>query len=412
MLISLLHASLAICIHASSASMETKSSEYNQVDQDASLSTSISSDVDSLLFGQESKLNLESLLNENFSSVSSDHNLELKKQTLEEGRVDPASDVQKEEKFADLPSISKKDQSTYSPSNFVASENESAKSLLESHASKDNIIASKDKTIASLSAINDELLSEIKRLKLKRKQSGDNPEIDSVGVDKSQSLIVELNNVRNNLLMKSSEIRDLKLRNDSLERRIRDLEDKPLPVMNLKPTNPQIFGESPDMSVNAKVALTNIPDPARDFSSCDLTFDAVVTSLNGKSKEAFYTEFFILPDELENILRKGKMDLSKYKDIETFAELWARSRKNSFLYPDIQKQIRYLLLDYVEQGLGKRVRTDINGNATIRGMIPDNYYIIGTASLGKVGVTWNFPVRLREGTNKLSLTLSNASWSL
>ena len=87
LLISLLHASLAICIHASSASMETKSSEYNQVDQDASLSTSISSDVDSLLFGQESKLNLESLLNENFSSVSSDHNLELKKQTLEEGRA-------------------------------------------------------------------------------------------------------------------------------------------------------------------------------------------------------------------------------------------------------------------------------------------------------------------------------------
>ena len=191
LLISLLHASLAICIHASSASMETKSSEYNQVDQDASLSTSISSDVDSLLFGQESKLNLESLLNENFSSVSSDHNLELKKQTLEEGRVDPASDAQEEKKFADLPSISKKDQSTYSPSNFVASENESAKSLLESHASKDNIIASKDKTIASLSAINDELLSEIKRLKLKRKQSGDNPEIDSVGVDKSHSLLVE-----------------------------------------------------------------------------------------------------------------------------------------------------------------------------------------------------------------------------
>jgi len=32
--------------------------------------------------------------------------------------------------------------------------------------------------------------------------------------------------------------------------------------------------------------------------------------------------------------------------------------------------------------------------------------------LGKVGVTWDVPVVLRTGSNKLSLTLANASWSL
>jgi len=36
---------------------------------------------------------------------------------------------------------------------------------------------------------------------------------------------------------------------------------------------------------------------------------------------------------------------------------------------------------------------------------------VGTASLGKVGVTWSVPVDLDEGMNKLSLTLGNSSWS-
>jgi len=48
----------------------------------------------------------------------------------------------------------------------------------------------------------------------------------------------------------------------------------------------------------------------------------------------------------------------------------------------------------------------------IDGLPAGKYFVIGTASLGKVGVTWSVPVSLNTGNNKISLTLANCSWSL
>ena len=143
---------------------------------------------------------------------------------------------------------------------------------------------------------------------------------------------------------------------------------------------------------------------------CTVNFDAVVTSYNGKSKEAFYSEFFVLNRNLNDLLSEQGIDLSLYSGVENYAELWAQSRKNSFLYPDLQKNIRNILLAEVDKGNGKRVRTDINGAATVQNLTKGNYFI-GTAALGKIGVTWNVPVSLNNGVNKVSLTLANASWS-
>ena len=145
-----------------------------------------------------------------------------------------------------------------------------------------------------------------------------------------------------------------------------------------------------------------------------LQFDAVVTSLNGKSKEAFYTEFFVVETDLEEMLRDVN-DLKPFMmpdgPITSYSELWARSRKTPFTYPNVLKTIRTALLDKVSAGKGARIRTDINGSAKIENLDQGDYYIIGTASLGKIGVTWNVPVKLKGGPNKISLTLSNSSWS-
>ena len=102
-------------------------------------------------------------------------------------------------------------------------------------------------------------------------------------------------------------------------------------------------------------------------------------------------------------------NLSQY---HFFAELWARSRKNSFLFPGIQKTFRAKLLELVENGRGKRIRTDIDGFASVEKLSVGQHFVIGTASLGKVGVTWSTPVILKPGINKLSLTLQNSVWSL
>ena len=196
------------------------------------------------------------------------------------------------------------------------------------------------------------------------------------------------------------------MRNDSLEKRISSLETSPMPSISLRsPVSPGASGDPKDAS--PAVFQTSNLKP-----ECILKFDAVVTSLNGKSKEAFYTEFFVVKEDLESVIFKGDVDLSAYPTIATYAELWARSRKNSFLFPGMQKKFRALLLDLVEDGKGMRVRTNIDGFATVDNLNSGKYYVVGTASLGKVGVTWSVPVILSPGTNKLSLTLENAAWSL
>ncbi|SVC84660.1 uncharacterized protein METZ01_LOCUS337514, partial [marine metagenome] len=87
----------------------------------------------------------------------------------------------------------------------------------------------KDRTIASLSKLNKDLVSEVNRLKGGKdivapaivKSSGES----STG--KLLGLKSEIKNLRGNLLIKSQEIQDLRLRNDSLEGRISVLELSP-----------------------------------------------------------------------------------------------------------------------------------------------------------------------------------------
>ena len=106
------------------------------------------------------------------------------------------------------------------------------------------------------------------------------------------------------------------------------------------------------------------------------------------------------------------LQLSDYSKIDSYSELWARSRKNPFLYPGVQKKIRTYLLNEVNLGNGKRIRSNIDGAAVISGIEEGNYYVVGSAALGKIGVTWNTPINISSGLNKLSLTLANSSWSL
>ena len=262
----------------------------------------------------------------------------------------------------------------------------------------------KDQTIASLSLLNDELITEIKRIK--GDSYRENISINATGnsINNLDSLKFEVKKLKNNLTLKSEELKSLRFRNDSLEGRISDLELSP---------NVNSIDLLPRLN-----SVIETDRQARQFHSqnrvglCSLSFEAVVTALNGKSKEAFYTEFFILPTELENIMRKGGIVLTDYSGIDTYAELWARSRKNSFLFPDVHKKFRSLLLDLEDRGEGKRVRTDVDGSASVIGLPKGKYYVIGTASLGKVGVTWSVPVSLNAGNNKISLTLANCSWSL
>jgi len=144
-----------------------------------------------------------------------------------------------------------------------------------------------------------------------------------------------------------------------------------------------------------------------------LEFQAAITEASGKTREAFYTEFFVTKSHLDDILKNANPSIELNEGIGSYAELWARVRKNDYRYPGLQRNIRETLLAAVDADQGRRIRTDIDGSSPlIEGLTPGPYFIIGTAPLGQVGVTWSLPVLIERTSDKhVALTLNNSSWS-
>ena len=261
-----------------------------------------------------------------------------------------------------------------------------------------SVISNKDRKIQQLILENESLL-----LRLQEKQSGIHQPIQNETLSNNFSdFRSEIAEVQANLSSQSSDFAELKSQKQILEQKIRSYE---LTTDMEMPPRSKTYAEIPSRS--PIIENTNI----NTLTTCQLSFDAVVTLQNGKSKEAFYTEFFLLDRNFGQILQDGSIFLSDYSSVSSFEELWAQSRKTPFMYPGLNKKIRSLLQTEVSEGRGYRVRTDLDGAASLENLPARSFNLVGTASLGIVGVTWNLSVRLLSGANKLSLTLDNAAWS-
>lgn len=264
-----------------------------------------------------------------------------------------------------------------------------------------NSTVAKDATIATLKELNKALIEENDRLKeFNLSQIDDNSDLIEKS-DQAQNS-TQIGDLKGQLEIQKIQIEELQSENKILEGKVLELTKNP--YSKIKLSTP-----IPNRSYNFTKEVNPLP---ANTELAELQFDAVVTSINGKNKEAFYTEFFILKNDLETVLLKSDLDLSDFPKLDSYSELWARSRKNPFLYPGVQKKIRTLLLNQVNEGKGKRIRTDIDGAGVVLGLRTGDYNVIGSAALGKIGVTWNASIKITSGLNKLSLTLANSSWSL
>jgi len=285
------------------------------------------------------------------------------------------------------------------------------------------MVEQRDATIKTIKIINQQLRKELDRQMGTRSEVKANLPING----EMQVLRDDLTNLKNTFTLKVKELDELREYNKDLLKRLDNLAPSPSIGTNLRPplevntTKKSRIANVDDTLDKTLLDLPAVRRNSKNKASTDsprtgsLDFDAVVTAVNGKIKEAFYTEFFVTNSDLREILENSGIRLSNFKDIISHAELWAKSRKYPFRYPDLQKKIREALLDSIddEKTPGRRIRTDIDGNSgEISGLSAGNYYIIGTASLGQVGVTWSVPIKVRAGRNKVSLTIANASWSL
>ena len=126
------------------------------------------------------------------------------------------------------------------------------------------------------------------------------------------------------------------------------------------------------------------------------SLEAIAEKLADKRKE-----------DLESIVSNSGIRIPPGQGIDSGAELWARSVQRGYRFPGIASAIRNAL---ATRSLA-RIKTNSMGEANLANIEAGNYYVVGSSSLGQVGIVWSKPFQLKPGSNSISLDLRDAAWA-
>jgi len=150
---------------------------------------------------------------------------------------------------------------------------------------------------------------------------------------------------------------------------------------------------------------TNIQNDS--IGGANLQIEARVQFLDNKVRPAGFTEFFLVDRDLSEILAEEGINPPLNQGIQTHSEYWARSVQRGYQFPGVAAKIRNVL---ARLSL-RRIKTNSLGVGNVDDLGDGDYYIIGSSTLGQVGVVWSKPISLNQGDNKISLDLNDASWA-
>ena len=93
-------------------------------------------------------------------------------------------------------------------------------------------------------------------------------------------------------------------------------------------------------------------------------------------------------------------------ELKSVAELWAKAEKNASQAPEVALGVKSILL----QAKVSKARTDPYGEASLRGVQPDEkYYLIGIDKdvFSNVVTIWSKEVEVQPGENMVELSSSD-----
>ena len=175
---------------------------------------------------------------------------------------------------------------------------------------------------------------------------------------------------------------------------------RPLPLTSYRPSN-SMSPIRPSSSLDSP-SIQNIPG-----GDASIQLRAQVQFLNNKNRPAGFTEFFLMKNDLESILKSSRVRIPPGQGIDSGAELWARSVQRGYRYPGIASAVRNAL---ATNSLA-RIKTNSMGEANLDNIEAGDYFIVGSSPLGQVGVVWSKSVDLKPGTNGIVLDLRDATWA-
>ena len=159
-----------------------------------------------------------------------------------------------------------------------------------------SVISNKDRKIQQLILENESLLL---RLQLKQISTQNTASVDPVNKN-FLDFRNEISVVQADLNSQSSEFAELQSQKQILEQRINSYESKSEILSPDSGSNK--YSVLPLKNLNSQNYITEDV-----MENCGLSFDAVVTLQNGKSKEAIYTEFFLIDRNFGQILQDGSI---------------------------------------------------------------------------------------------------------
>ncbi len=178
-------------------------------------------------------------------------------------------------------------------------------------------------------------------------------------------------------------------------------------AMSVRPQRTPFRGGSPVSGILPRDSQTTPFAQTVPKGDATLRLRAEVQFLNNKNRPAGFTEFFLMQEDLDSVLKSSRIRIPGGQGIDSFAELWARSVQRGYRYPGVAAAIRNSLAS----ASIARIKTNSVGQANLSKLKAGRYFVVGASTLGQVGVVWSKPFSLSPGSNDLSLDLRDAVWA-
>jgi hypothetical protein len=173
-------------------------------------------------------------------------------------------------------------------------------------------------------------------------------------------------------------------------------------------TKKELVTSVPTPPVQSSLAppSSNPPKSEARPSASTLKFKAHKPNHNGKLEPAQASEFYLTTQNLNDLLQNMDAGPAVAGELKSVAELWAKAEKNASQAPEVALGVKSILL----QAKVSKARTDPYGEASLRGVQPDEkYYLIGIDKdvLSNVVTIWSKEVEVQPGENMVELSSSD-----
>jgi hypothetical protein len=145
-----------------------------------------------------------------------------------------------------------------------------------------------------------------------------------------------------------------------------------------------------------------------------LSIEAGLVYRAGDVKPVARTQFYLLDDNLETILKNAQItQIDLWKDltpIQHFAAIqrgkkvdlpvaWSDEAKNALKQTD----------EAVKSHIVGTMTTDFNGKGQFEHIKPGKYYLMGVGGTDKQAIVWNLPIEIKSGNQTVILDNNNSA---